>query len=123
MFTFFSSGGFKQIDPKEYDSNKYTSNSSERCFLRGYLEYTNELRELHNDYPLAQDKIEIKREMLSNYQLKIANLYNISIDHVIKLVSKIFNKRKYVLHYEKLKLYLQLGLKIKKKKNTSPIRI
>ena len=36
--------------------------------------------ELHNDYPLAPDKIEIKRVMLSNYQFKIADLYNIPID-------------------------------------------
>ena len=26
------------------------------------------------DYPLAPDKMEIKREMLSNYQLKIFNI-------------------------------------------------
>ena len=29
--------------------------------------------------PLAPDKIEIKREILSEYQLKIADLYNIPI--------------------------------------------
>ena len=29
------------------------------------LGYSEELRELHNDYPLAPDKIEIKRKMLS----------------------------------------------------------
>ena len=29
------------------------------------LEYPKELRELHNDYHLAPDKIESKREMLS----------------------------------------------------------
>ena len=38
------------------------------------LEYPKELRELHNDYPLAPNEIEAKREMLSNYQLKIADL-------------------------------------------------
>ena len=38
------------------------------------------------DYPLAPDKLEIKREMLSEYQLKIADLYNIPIDNVKKLV-------------------------------------
>ena len=34
------------------------------------LEYPKELWELHNNYPLAPDKIEIKREMLSDYELK-----------------------------------------------------
>ena len=62
--------------------NIYTSNSSERCILEVNLEYPKKLRELHNDYSLAPDKIEIKREMLSNYQLKNADLYNILIDDV-----------------------------------------
>ena len=46
------------------------------------LEYPKELRELHNDYPLAPDKTEIKRDMLSEYRLKIADLYNIPIGNV-----------------------------------------
>ena len=50
------------------------------------LEYPKELCELHNDYSLAPDKIEIKREMLSNYQIKIADFYNIPIGNVKKLV-------------------------------------
>ena len=56
-------------------------------FLKVDLEYPKELQELHNDYLLATDKIAIKKEMLSDYQLKIANLYNIPIDNVKKLVS------------------------------------
>ena len=54
--------------------NKNTSNSSEGCALEVYLEYPKELHELHNDYSLASDKIDIKREMLSGYQLKMADL-------------------------------------------------
>ena len=94
--------------------NKYTSNSSKRCILEVDLEYSRELRELHNDYPLAVDKIEIKREMVSEYQLKIADLYNIPIGNVRKLVSNVLDKEKYVLHYKNLQLYLRLGLKLKK---------
>ena len=56
----------------------------------------------HNDYLLAPDKIEIKREMLYEYQLKIADLYNVSIGKVEKLVPNFFNKEKCVLHYENL---------------------
>ena len=52
--------------------------------------------------------------MLSQYQLKIAELYNIPIGNVKKLVPKCFGKEKYVIHYENLKLYLRLGLKLKK---------
>ena len=57
--------------------------------------------------------------MLSEYQLKIADLYNISIGNVKKLVPNLFDKEKYMIHYENLKLYLRLGLKLK---NTSRIR-
>ena len=67
--------GFKWINPKEFDKNKYTSNSSKSCVFEVDLEYFKELRELHNDYPLAPlDKIEIKREIFSDYQLKLADL-------------------------------------------------
>ena len=59
--------------------NKYTSNSSKGCVLEFDLEYPKELQESHNDYLLVPDKIEIKREMLSEYQLKIAALYEIPI--------------------------------------------
>ena len=58
--------------------------------------------------------MEIKREMLSEYQLKIDDLYNISIGNVKKLVPNFFDKEKYVLHYANLQLNLRLGLKPKK---------
>ena len=51
---------------------------------------------------------------MSDYQLKIADHYNITIGNVEKLVPNFFYKEKYVLHYENLKLYLTLGLKLKK---------
>ena len=50
--------------------------------------------------------------MLSEYQLKIDDLYNIPIGNVKKLVPNLFDKEKYVLHYENLQLYLRLGLKL-----------
>ena len=64
--------------------NKYSSNNSKGCVLEVDLEYPKELRELPNDYPLAPDRIKIKRKILSDYQLKIADLYNISIGNAKK---------------------------------------
>ena len=69
-------------------------------FLEVDLEYPKELHQLHNDYPLAPDKIEIKEEMLSNYQLHIGDFYNIPIGNVKKLVPNFFVKEKYVLNCE-----------------------
>ena len=96
--------GFKWIDPKEFDLNEYTSNNSKWCVLEVDLEYSKELWKLHNDYPLAPDKIEIEKEMLSDYQLKITHLYNIPIGNIKKLVAKFFDKEKYLFHYENLQL-------------------
>ena len=42
--------------------------------------------------------------MLSDYQLKIADIYNILIGNVKKLVPNFFDKEKYVIHYENLQL-------------------
>ena len=93
MSKFLATSDFKWIDPKEFGLNKYTSNSSKGCVLEVDQECLKELRELHNDYPLAPDKIEIKREMLSDYQLKIADLYNIPTSNVKKLVPSFIDKK------------------------------
>ena len=82
MFKFLPTSESKRIDPKEFDLNEYTSNSSKECVLEVDLEYLKELNKLGNDNPLDPDKIEIKREMLSDYQLKIFDLYNIPIRNV-----------------------------------------
>ena len=50
------------------------------------LEYPNELGELHSDYTLPPDKVKIKREILSNDQLRIAHVYNVPISNVKKLM-------------------------------------
>ena len=65
-------------------------NSSKGCVLEVDLEYPKELRESHNDYPLVPDEIEIKREIQSKYQLKIADLYNIPIGNVKKISDYFF---------------------------------
>ena len=55
MSKFLPTSGFKWIDLKELDLNKYTSNSSKGSILKVDLDYPKELRELNNDYPLAPD--------------------------------------------------------------------
>ena len=49
MSKFFPTSRFKWIGPREFDLNKYTSNSSKGCVLEVNLEYPKELRELHGD--------------------------------------------------------------------------
>ena len=52
--------------------------------------------------------------MMCEYQLKIAYLHSTAIGNVEKLVHNFFDKKNYVLHYENLQLYLELGCKLKK---------
>ena len=90
MSKFLPTGGFKWIDPKEFVSNKYSSSSLKGCVLEIYFEYSKELRELLNDCPLVSDKIEMKIEMLSNYQITIADFYDIFIGDVKILVPNLY---------------------------------
>ena len=101
------------MDPAKFNLDKYDDDSLRGCVLEVGLEYSKELHELHNDYPLAPDKLKIERKMLSDYQLKIADDY-ISIGNVERIVPMFFEKEKYVLHCKNLPLYSRLGLKIKK---------
>ena len=52
--------------------------------------------------------------MLPEHILSIADLYNIPIGNIKKIVPNFFDKEKYGHHYENLQRYLRLGLKLKK---------
>ena len=80
------------MDSKEFDLNKFTSNSFKGWVLEVNLEYPKKFWELHKDYPLAPNKTEIKREMIFEYQRQTADLCNIPNGNVKKLVSNFFDK-------------------------------
>ena len=69
---------------------------------------------MHNDYPLAPEKLAVSSDMLSKYCKKIADKYEIKVGDVKKLIPNLGNKTKYVLHYRNLQLYLSLGMKLTK---------
>ena len=66
------------------------------------LEYPDELHELHNDFPLAPEKLAVSCDMLSNYCKKIAGKYEIKVGDVKNLISNLGNKTNYVVHYKNL---------------------
>ena len=78
------------------------------------LEYPEELHDLHNDYPCAPEKIKVTDDMLSDYCREIKDKFNLSSGNVSKLIPNLMDKKNYVIHEELLKLYLSLGLKLKK---------
>ena len=51
MSNCFPTSGFKWIDPKDFDSNKYSSNNSKGCVLEVSFQHPKEFHELNNYYP------------------------------------------------------------------------
>ena len=96
------------------DLAKYKEDSKKGLILEVDLEYPQELHDLHNDYPLAPEKMKAAKEMLSPYCESIREKFNISIGQVHKLIPTLNKKEKYVLHDRNLQLYNDLGLKVKK---------
>ena len=92
--------------------NSISENSSIGYILEVDLEFPSELYDLHNDYPLAPEKLEITQNMLSKYCFNIANKYRIKIGGVNKLVPNLGNKSIYVVYYRNLQLHLSLGMKL-----------
>ena len=80
-------------------------------FLEVDLEYPDELHELHNDYPLAPEKLAVSNDILSNYCKKTADKYEIKVGNIKKLISNVGNKTSYVIHSRNLQLYLTLEMK------------
>ena len=80
---------FRWMESQEFEN--WTSIS---CILEVDLEYPTELHHHHNEYPLAAERLLLNK--------------------VEKLVPNLNDKTKYVIHYETLKLYLSLGLKLTK---------
>ena len=81
--------GFKWMTENELDDRKHLS-----CFLEADLEYLIHLHDIHNDYPLAVERV--------------------IIGNVEKLIRNLNNKSNYLVHYENVKLYESLGLTITK---------
>ena len=90
------------------------TNSSTGYVIEVDLEYPQELHDIHNDYPLAPEKINIPNEWLSDYCFKIANVHNITTGIVKKLVPNLINKNNFVIYYRNLQQCLELGMKLKK---------
>ena len=81
--------GFRWMDSNELDNWRNIPS-----ILEVDLEYSIELHDLHNEYPLAAERL--------------------TIDKVEKLIPNLNDKFNYVIHHETLKLYESLGLKITK---------
>jgi hypothetical protein len=77
------------------------------------LEYPTELHDKHDNFPLAPEHLDIKAEMLSAYQKDLAEKLKLKVGGE-KLCLTLNDKHNYICHYRNLKMYLEMGLKLKK---------
>ena len=108
---------YKWGNPEEFNLEKIMNIEDEGD--DGYifevdLQYPEELHDLHNDYPLAVEKLSVSENMLSEYNKN--TLKQNSLKHVVcdKLVPNLMDKIKYITHFKNLKFYLSSGLKLSK---------
>ena len=78
------------------------------------MDYPEILHVDHSDYPLATEKIKIKKEWLSPNSSKNANEFDIKTGIINKLTPNVMPKNNYIVHYRNLKYYLSKGLTLKR---------
>ena len=109
-------GGFQWVDDCDRLAGAITehpADSREGYILEVDLEYPEELHNAHNAYPLAPERMVVQKEWMSEYQHGLLGVW-VAPAEVEKLVPKLRNKDRYVLHYRNLQLYLSLGLRLTK---------
>ena len=112
------SDGFMWLQPAEYENINWLQQTDTQEY--GYIvecdrEYPAELHDLHNEYPLAPERMDISTTMISETQVEIRKCYTMNQNGTsTKLVPNLFNKTKYCCHYQNLKFYLEHGLKLTK---------
>lgn len=104
-------GNFRWASADEDTIRNLPADSPTGCILEVDLEYPAELHDMHNDYPLAPESLEVQDEWLSPYQKQ---LLGDKLTKIKKLVPNLMNKTTYVVHYRNLQLYLSLGMRLTK---------
>ncbi|KAE9521648.1 hypothetical protein AGLY_017944 [Aphis glycines] len=96
MSKYLPTGDFKWVNNlNNFDVMGISDESPKGYILEVDLSYSKELHDLHSDFPLAPEK-------------------HFDDEQLPKLLTSFYDKKKYIIHYETLKLYIKLGLKITK---------
>ena len=113
MSQYLPTGGFQWVNDREQlveTIANHPTSSTEGCILEVGLEYPDELHIAHNAYPLAPERLVVRKEWMSEYQLGLQNV-RASSTEVQKRVPNLSNKEHYVLDFQNLQLYLSPGIK------------
>ena len=107
--------GFKWLSREEIEVNfstaddilKLLDDADDGFIFEVDLEYPESIHDLHNDYPLAPERVVIDETMLSPLQHQFPKG---QLKPQTKLTPNLRDKTKYVVHYRNLKFYLEHGM-------------
>ncbi|CAB4408607.1 unnamed protein product [Rhizophagus irregularis] len=122
MLQYLPTGNFHWVKEKnelfniqrQIENNEIPDDSSEGYILKVKLEYPQALHSQHTDYPLAPERMKVKKEWLSKKQQEIIARSGQRYTPTDKLIPNLFDKDEYVVHYRNLQYYVSQGLVIKK---------
>ena len=80
------------------------------------LGYPRRLHDLQSDYPLAPERRKVGEHELSVYSKRLNYMKNFNLPTtgtVEKLITSLEDKKKYIVHYRTLEVYLKLGMELK----------
>ena len=118
MMQYLPTRGFRWIKD-EYSLNKLKSqinnglikdNTNEGYILRVKLRYPENLHASHTDYPLAVERMKVKKEWLSPKQQELIQRSGQRYVPTEKLIPNLFDKDEYVVHYRNLQYYISQGM-------------
>ncbi len=109
---------FEWMPSEEFSDVNWKSTETEGddgYILEVDLAYPQKYHELHSNFPLAPESLKVNYNSLSPVMKEVLFTLEQKTQYEDKKLLTTFNDRhKYVVHFKNLKLYLQLGMKLKK---------
>ena len=111
-------GNFKWLTPRElanFNIAEIPENATQGYFLEVDLKYPRDLHDLHNDLPLAPEKMDVPLHEWSQYTQRVSD--RLHLKHKtsgLKLMVNLHDKTRYIIHHETLRFYLRQGLELKR---------
>ena len=107
IYVYFIKFNFSFLCTSDYPPDFIKFNVSFLCIS----EYPHEFHDLHKDYPLALERLQIEQNIFSDYQHHLLQDEGFRKPPP-KLVPNLSHKMNSVIHYSSLKLYLELELRL-----------